>query len=252
MNISPLNYQPNTNFKSAFPVVHWVAETGGSYAPVAEKEVVEGFQKRILEILRKPINKTLTDVKKLEDKKSKKNISEKELKDIKRQLKSLYEILDVPAQKFRTYLASPDIDYRLNPKVRSYYNSYYGSVDSFTPTSYLITGNSVADFDNKFGKELGKQRSIKKKLMENGATEEEAETPAYKAALNKYNHDGFDYVNYYPRRIKDSNGRTQTLHTKFEIERDIDGKFIGYRFIDARFKPEYGPESPMERLKNNM
>ena len=70
-------------------------------------------------------------------------------------------------------------------------------------------------------------------------------------ALNKYNYQGLDYVNYYPRRIKDNKGRTQVLHTKFEIERDTDGKFMGYKFVDARFLPEYGPESPFERLKNN-
>lgn len=244
------NYQiKQNNFKSTFPVVHWVAEAGGSYAPVAEKEVVEGFQVKILEFLRKSINKTLTEVKKLEEKKNKKNISEKELKDINRKLKSLYEILDVPAQKFRAYLASSDVDYRLNQKARSYYNSYYGSVDSFTPTSYIITGHNVADFDNKFAKELGKQKSIKKKLIEQGVPTEEAETPDYKKALNKYNHNGLDYVNFYPRRIKDSKKRTQVLHTKFQIERDVEGKFIGYRFIDARFLPEFGPESPFEKLK---
>lgn len=249
MKILQTNNYQTTNFKSTFPVVHWVAEAGGSYAPVGEKAVVEDFQQKILNFLRKSIKETLTEVKKLEDKMNKKNIGEEELRGIKRKLKSLYEILDVPAQKFRTYIASVDVDYRLCPKRRSYYNAYYGSTDCFSPTSYIITGHNVADFDEKFGKELGKQKRIKKTLLEKGVPSEEAETPEYRAALYKYNHDGFDYVNYYPRRIKDGQGKTQTLHTKFEIERDDSGKFIGYRFVDARFKAEYGPDSPMEKLK---
>lgn len=254
MKISQINHNQQyqqTNFKSAFPVVHWVAEANGSYAPVAQKAVVEGFQVRILEFLRKSLKNTYTEIKKLELTKTKKNINEQQKKEIDKKLKSLYEIFDVPAQKLRAYLASADVDYRLKPKARSYYNSIRGSVDNFTPTSYIITGHNVADFEEKYAKELGKQKSLKKKLIASGVKEEDAETPQYKTALNKYNYQGLDYVNYYPRRIKDNKGRTQVLHTKFEIERDTDGKFMGYKFVDARFLPEYGPESPFERIKNN-
>ena len=250
MKILQTNYQPQnyTDFKAAFPVVHWVAEANGSYAPVAEKAVVEDFQVKILEFLRKSIKNTLTEVKKLEAEKDKKNISESRQKEIKRKLKSLYEILDVPAQKLRAYLASCDVDYRLNPKARSYYNSVHGSVNSFTPTSYIITGDSIAKFE-KHVNELGKENSLRKKRIEKGIPEEEAETPEFKAAQHRYNYDGLNFVNYYPRRIKDNQGRLQVLHTKFQIERDIDGKFTGYKFIDARFLPEFGPENPFEKLK---
>ena len=249
MKILQTNYNQyqQTNFKSAFPVVHWVSEVNGSYAPVAQKEVVEGFQKRIVEILQSSIKKTLTDVQKLEKQLNKRDISDKEKRSITGRLKSLYELLDVPAQKLRSYIAAVDVDYRLNPNVRSFYNVVHGTTDFSASTAYLIT--NPKDFNNKFAKELGKQRAIKKKLIDNGASKEEAETPEYKKALRKYNYEGFDYVNYYPRRIKDSKGATQVLHTKFEIERDTDGKFIDYRFIDARFLPEKGPESPFEKLK---
>ncbi len=242
------NYK-STNFKATFPVVHWVAEANGSYAPVAIKSTVEDFQVRILEFLGKPLKKTYTEIQKLEKEKDKENISSKDKKNIARKLKSLYEILDVPAQRLRAYMASCDVDYRLKPKARSYYNSVQGSVDSFSPTSYLITGKNIPDFEEKFAKKYGKENSRRIELIKQGVPLEEAETHEYKAAQHKYNNQGLDYVNYYPRRIKDSKGRTQTLHTKFEIERDTDGKFIGYRFIDARFLPEFGPESPFEKLK---
>ena len=251
MQVNQINYQPQTNFKSTYPVVHWVAEANGSYAPIAERTAVELFQARILEFLRNSVNKTLTEVQKLEREKDKKNISEKTKKEINRKLKSLYEILDVPAQKLRAYLASCDVDYRLNQKARSYYNSFYGSVDSFTPTSYIITGNSIKKFEDHVKiKEYGKENSLRTKRISQGISPEEAETPEFKAAQNRYNHNGYDFVNFYPRRIKDSQGRTQTLHTKFQIERNSDGKFIGYKFIDARFLPESGPESPLEKLKS--
>ena len=113
----------------------------------------------------------------------------------------------------------------------------------------FITGKNIPDFEEKFAKKYGKENSRRIELIKQGVPPEEAETHEYKAAQHKYNNQGLDYVNYYPRRIKDSKGRTQTLHTKFEIERDTDGKFIGYRFIDARFLPEFGPESPFEKLK---
>jgi hypothetical protein len=242
------NYQ-SANFKSTFPVVHWVGEANGSYAPIAIKSTVEDFQARILDFLGKPLKKTYTEIQKLEKEKDKKNISDQDKKNIARKLKSLYEILDVPAQKLRAYMASCDVDYRLKPKARSYYNSVNGSIDTFTPTSYLITGKNILDFEERFAKKYGKENSRRVALIKQGVPPEKAETPEYKAAQYKYNNQGMDYVNYYPRRIKDKKGRTQTLHTKFQIERDLEGKFIGYRFIDARFLPEFGPESPFEKLK---
>lgn len=42
---------------------------------------------------------------------------------------------------------------------------------------------------------------------------------------------------------------TYVLHTKFEILRNKLGKIKDFIFIDARFLPEKGPESPFERLK---
>ena len=247
-NLNSQNYNRQINCKAAFPVVHWVAEVNGSYAPIAQKEVVEGFQARLINFINANLKKIYTDIKKLEVQKDKSNLDPKEKKRIERKIKSLYEILDVPAQRLRGYLASADIDYRLNSVARSFYNVVHGSTDSPSSTAYIITGNSVADFEEKYCREFGKQKSIRKKRIEAGIKKESLDTPEYKRAEHKYHYDGFDYVNYYPRRIKNGRGETQTLHTKFVIERDKDGKFLDYKFIDARFLPERGPGSPFSRL----
>ena len=247
-NFNNHNYNQQISHKATFPVVHWVAEVNGSYAPIAQKEVVEYFQAKLIGFLKANLKKTYSDIQKLEANKNLKKTTQKEKTEIERKIKSLYEILDVPAQRLRGYLATIDSDYRINPTARSYYNIVHGSIDNPYSTTYILTGHNVKDFENKFCKEYGKERSLKKKRIESGMKEEDANTPQYKKALNNYNYGGFDYVNFYPRRIKDKKNQTYTLHTKFEIERNEEGKFIGYRFLDARFLPERGPESPFAKL----
>ena len=53
MKIQPTNYtyQNTTNFKSTYPVVHWVCEANGSYAPIANLDLVKKLQGKIVRIL---------------------------------------------------------------------------------------------------------------------------------------------------------------------------------------------------------
>ena len=232
-NFNNQNYNRQISHKATFPVVHCVAEVNGQFAPIGEKEVVKEFQARLIGYLKSNLKKIYTDIQKEVTKKNKPNITAEEKKEIERKIKSLYEILDVPAQKLRYSLAKVDPDYRLNPTARSFYNDVYGSAE----TAYVVTGDGVNAFEKEYCHEYGKQRSLKIKRIKSGATKEEAETPEYKRALNKYLYGGFDYVNYYPRRIK-NNGKTLKLYTKFVIEKDAEGKFLGYRFAGADFYPE--------------
>ena len=41
----------NPQFKSAYPVIHWVAETNGSYAPVLSENLAKKLQKKLLKFL---------------------------------------------------------------------------------------------------------------------------------------------------------------------------------------------------------
>ena len=50
MNIQPVNFQQSykTNFKSTYPVVHWVAETNGSYAPISNLKLVKKLNWKLI------------------------------------------------------------------------------------------------------------------------------------------------------------------------------------------------------------
>jgi hypothetical protein len=57
MEILPINNnnQLKTNFKATYPVVHWVAEANGSYAPVTNLKSVKKLQSKIIRVLNKSI-----------------------------------------------------------------------------------------------------------------------------------------------------------------------------------------------------
>ena len=117
--------QPAINFKSAYPVVHWVAESNGSFAPVANLQIVKKLQGKIIRILNKPLAE------------SKKPMNPME-------------------QRLRAYIASCDANYRLVSVVRSFYNRITGNPSGFSPTSYIISGKDVSVFDNVLAKNIGR------------------------------------------------------------------------------------------------
>ena len=212
MRISQTNNYQTTNFKSAYPVVHWVAESGGSYAPVSNLKLVRKLQSKIVRVLNKPLEETKKEM----------NIAE---------------------QNLRAYAGRCDIDYRNNPQVRSFYNRTEASIDGYSPVAYIISGKDIEPFEEQLAKNIG---IAKNEGIKNLNT---PYSPEAKSAIDLYNTKGLNYVNNPQIRIKDSKEMTYSLHTKFEIIRNKLGKIKGYRYIDARFLPEKGPDSPFERLK---
>lgn len=240
---APTNQINNYNtFKSVYPVVHWVAEANGSYAPIANLKLVSAFQEKIISCLNSNPILTPKEIKELT--KAKKKVQKEILTADAEKLSvtDLKKIIDIPSQYLRAYIGGCDAGYRTctsrKNKVRSFYDRVTKDSSGYIPVSYIISGEHVADFNRKFGEEIG--RSIR----QYGKDSEEV-----KKAKSKYNHKGLDYVKDYTRRKKDEQNRTQVLHTKFEVVRNSDGEFTGYRFVDARFLPEFGPESPFEKLK---
>ena len=213
MKILQTNNYQTANFKSTFPVVHWVAEAGGSYASTSNLKLVRKLQSKIIRVLNKP----------LEESKKQMIITE---------------------QNLRAYIGRCDIDYRNNPQVRSFYNRAEANIDGTSPVAYMITGNDIEPFEEKLAKNIG---IAKNEGIKNLNT---PYSPEAMCAIDLYNKKGLDYVNNPQTRIKDSKGMTYVLHTKFEIIRNKLGKIKDYKYIDARFLPEFGPESPFERLKN--
>ena len=275
MKISAISGQNNnTNFKSTFPVAIWIRESNGSFAPEAAKEVLEPLEGKLITIL----NNSLMTKRKAKDLKKALRNKEKSENNVKNKLTA---VMDFASQKFRAYICSCDPDYRNargTYKVRSFYNKIQSKIRNPYTVLYMITGGHAVEFDNRYGKEKGIQdrlaNELKAELLKKlhlqykedynaGNIMEETEkyyrqeaekiknmqTEGQKAARKKYNNEGLAYVNNYNRRIKDENGATQVLHVKFEIERDCAGEFIDYKFLDARFLPEFGANSPFEKLK---
>lgn len=129
MNIQPIQItQPQTNFKSVYPVVHWVAESNGSYAPISDLKIVKKLQGKVVRIL----NKSLSE-------------SKKPMKAVE--------------QHLRAYIGSCDVAYRIKSVVRSFYDRISGNPRHFTPTSYIISGADVEIFEELFTKDIGRAKS---------------------------------------------------------------------------------------------
>lgn len=202
MNIQSINSQQpyKPNFKSTYPVMHWVAETNGSYARVSNLDLVKKLQGKVIRMLNKP----------LKDSKTKMNITE---------------------QNLRAYIGTCDVSYRNNPTVRSFYNRTESSLGGFSPISYIISGEDVELFDNALAKNIGKAKSKAREYLSRPYSPEAIE------AIKLYNNEGLRFVKDFSKQIKDKNNIPYVLHTKFEIVRNKLGKIKDYRFVDARFLP---------------
>lgn len=112
MKILQTNNYQQTNFKSTYPIVHWVAEANGSYAPISNLKLVKKLQSKIVRILNKPLSE-----------------SNKEMK--------------VAEQNLRAYIGRCDIDYRNKSQVRSFYNRVNADLDGSSPVVYMISGKDI-------------------------------------------------------------------------------------------------------------
>ena len=218
MNIQPINItktnQPiKTNFKSTYPVVHWVAETNGSYAPALSIEIVKKLQGTLV-----------------------------------RAINALSRNADKPvASEFKTlkeYLKFCDKDFNKNQWVRSFYDRKSAKDSGFKPVAYMITGDDIARFNDELGKEVGRAKGYSKKVLGNPYSAEA------KMAIETYVNNGLKFVNSKDNRFIGLDGQTYALHTKFEVQRNKSGKIKGYKFVGARFLPEKGENSPIERYAN--
>lgn len=238
--INNSQYQPKQNqpsFKSTFPVVHWIAEVNGSYAPACG-DLAEAFHEKIVSYLNKKLL-TPKEVKELTKKKRKLDVNTFVQKKELNQIEKLKEIIDIPAQYLRAYLNSCDVSYRLTQKMRSFHNRFQESSNEYIPIFYYASGEHCKKL-NELGEKIG--RAYRESCGK--------ETEKVKQAKTDYYKKGLELMRDYTNCKKDANGARQVLHTKFQIIRNNEGEITGYRYVDARFLPEYGPESPFEKLKN--
>lgn len=207
-NNSSLIQKPQ--FKAAYPVYHWVAETNGSYAPVIDAKLTKSLQRTLVSVL----NKTK---------------------------KTSFNFLERIANR----ISEMDKDYKRMSLVRSYFNKkggYKKDSNKFLPISYLISGNDVDLFEESYAKLIGTTKALSPR--KNGRLSS-AES---EIAIENYKRGGLNFVNTKDKRIVDENGMEYALHTKFEVVRGKkSGKVSGYRLVDVKFCPQKGPENPFVR-----
>lgn len=199
------------NFKATYPVVHWVAETNGSFAPVANLDTIKKLQGKLVRALNKTKNDKTPTAK--------------------------------IAKPIQNYIRTKDADYNKVPRVRSFYNRVAKYDQAFEPASYIISGADVKNFEENLAKNIGRAKSRARELFNAPHSFEAIE------AINLYNNKGLEYVKKDSKQIKDENGIPQILHTKFEIVRNRLGKITDFKLLDIRFLPAKGNKNPLERLK---
>ena len=202
----------NITFKSTYPVAHWITEANKEYALVSNIQLVKKLQGKLIRVLNKSLIKNPKDFNSFE-------------------------------QTIRAYFGSVDADYRCVPCVRSFYNRGINSPDKFIPTSYIISGKDVTEFEKRFAKNIGKAKA-QAKYIQNKFYSEDA-----LRAIQIYNLKGLEFVQDNAKQIKDQSGISYILHTKFEIIRNKLGKIKDYKLLDVRFLPSMGAKNPLERLK---
>lgn len=202
-----------TNFKSGYPVIHWVREANGAYAPAITEELNKTLQRKIISMLNSDIHK---------------------VKPNERPLVS----------HLKSVISQGDQDFFFNPVSRSYYHSDGGwTGDSFEPYGYILTGQHCEHMSKVLGKPIGKAKGGAPRI--NGELAETAET---KLAVSDYVNIGLDYARKLAKAFGKINPQNNELHTKFVVERTKAGKIKSIKFEDAKFCPSEGPNNPFERM----
>lgn len=211
MNIQPTqNY--STQFKAGYPVVHWVRETNGSYAPAVSQALNTQLQKGLVRLLNGNINKVSSE---------KLNIT----------------------KYIKAVLSRTDKDFSEIPKARSFYNSKGGWINgNFEPLAYLLTGKHAIEMTENFGKSIGRAKAEAPRFGDSSRN-----TAEVNIALYDYFYRGLSMVKNLSSRFKGSKQTHYALHTKYEVIRTKTGKIKEYRLEDVRFCPMEGPNNPFVR-----
>ena len=204
----------NPQFKSAYPVVHWIAESNSSYAPVLSENLSKKLQKKLLKCLSY---------------------------DFLRKMKT--PMWDKAFEAYK-YVHSKDKDFASLPVVRSFYNKDGGKFinNKFEPMSYLITGQDLVSFEEALAKPIGR---IKKDSPHvNG----KAVSAELNIALGDYWNRGLNFVKKNSKEFYDKKGIPNELHTKFKVIRTKTGRIKNFELVGMKFLPSRGPENPFEKL----
>lgn len=202
----------STQFKAGYPVVHWVRETNGSYAPALSRNLNEKLQKNVVRILNADLEKAKSE---------------------KRQV----------MEYVKKIISASDSDFSQNMKARSFYNRHGGwNGQRFEPFGYILTGKDAELMSQVFGKPIGKAKADAPRR--DGVVSGSAEV---NIAIGDYFRRGISFVKKLASGFKPIDKTRYGLHTKFEVVRTKTGKIKEYRLVDLKFCPEEGSENPFVR-----
>ena len=205
-----------TNFKSVYPVYHWVERANGSVVPVVTKNEVEKLQSKLVRML----NNTL----------SRKNPTKAKITD---------NVIDIVSEE--------DKSYRNKHEARSYYNPNGGWKNNFFEAlTYLITGGDIPEFDKEFGKPIGKAKSISRTPTGKYCSLE------LDCARDYYEKEGLAFVKKESKKFAKEDGVQTALHIVhtpvYYQKGDKAGKVKEYLPKWVLYRPESGVKNPFVKL----
>ena len=239
-NYSNLSKNQRPQFKSVYPVVHWLAETNASYSPALTHDSALKLNKRIVEILNLKAPVIEEEISKLMAKVSElnrelglvKSVRQKESKE-KKIATALSSIADLRlSQRVQAYIARNDKEYDAdNPIVRGFYDRQGGfRKGNYDSVAYIATGEDAL-YLNNLGKQIGVERSKGNKIGE-------------ERARDNYQKLGREHVQARAAEFRRVNSEPSELHVKMEIKRDGVGDKVGYNISEMKYFPKEGPNNP--------
>ncbi len=217
MQIQPAEIQTNygqkraVNFKSCYPVTHWVAEVNGGYSPVWTVELAKKLQGILVRFL---------------------NAAPDKYSGTKAAL----------CKQVKNFIASQDKGYKEMAYARSFYDKDGGWGKKIKPISYLMTGRDAEYFTKTYGTPVGVNKGEAPIL---GGKPRSAELDM---ALHDYFKGGLEYVKKRSKDFCDVNKMQYGLHTKFQAIRTKSGKIKDFKLVGLGFYPEEGPQNPFVKL----
>lgn len=213
----PVHMPSNQNFKSVYPVYHWVSDSAnfinnGQPAMTAGVKLTKKLQGKLVRILNswKPLS-----VRNLEDMTFEQNLVD--------------------------YIAKYDRDFCNYPQARTFYNKNGGYKDGkYEPIAYLVTGKDVSIFE-QLGKKIGK---IKGQEPYKGT---KIRTAELNIASGNYNSEGLKYVKSRAYEFVRQIGNHLVpygLHIHFKTRRNANGVVKNYILDGNKFVKENWTEPP--------
>lgn len=254
MKIAQINYNENpTNFKATYPVVHRMITSNGTYITVSDIEKVKKMQRKLVSTLNLSWEKVFQSLDKEAQQNVLKWVKSGSLNAVKADLKlpqSEKEALAI----FRGRMGFYDLDYAYAPlpvqksqnksrhnqnfdseqRVRSFYNREKSLIDGRYYLAYMISGKDIQPFEDNLAKNIGKSKH------EAISANNDPYSLEAKEYIDFYNRNGLEFVNDMQHRLKSkTTGMTYVLRANFEPVFNKYGKIKDYKFISAKFIPEY-------------